>query len=106
MKIVPLAYFYKKEIDSYNKAVHDILMKEIPLILPNFQNNKKEKRGIIALLVTGFIRSAYEGVCGYLHNKIQRNFKESLHICRRKANLDRIFFHFEDSMVMYGICNS
>ena len=50
-----LVYFYKKQIDSYNKVVHDILTKEIPLILPNFPKNKKEKRGIITLLVTGFI---------------------------------------------------
>ena len=27
MKIVPFVYFYKKQIDSYNKTVHDILMK-------------------------------------------------------------------------------
>ena len=58
-KIVPFVYFYKKQIDSYNKIVHDILMKEIPLILPNFQKNRKEKRGIITSLVTGFIGLAY-----------------------------------------------
>ena len=37
MKIVPFVYFYMKQIDSYNKTVHDILTKEIPLILPKFQ---------------------------------------------------------------------
>ena len=44
MKIVQFVYFYKIEIDSFNKKVHDILMKEIPLILPNFPENKKKKR--------------------------------------------------------------
>ena len=45
LKIVPFVYFYKKQIDFYNKTVHDILTKEIPLLLPNFQKNKKEMRG-------------------------------------------------------------
>ena len=46
-KIVPFVYFYKKQIDSYNKTAHDTLAKEIPLILSNFPKNRKEKRGII-----------------------------------------------------------
>ena len=43
MKILPFIYYYKKQIDSYNKTVHCISMKEIPLMLPNFQKNKKKK---------------------------------------------------------------
>ena len=54
-KIVPFVYFYKKQIDSYNKIAHDILMKEIPLTPPNFPKNRKEKRGMTTSLVTGFI---------------------------------------------------
>ena len=42
-KIPSFIDFYKKQIDYYNKTVHDILTKEIPLILPNFQKNRKEK---------------------------------------------------------------
>ena len=60
MKIVPFVDFYKKQIDYYNKTVLDILSKKIPLILPNFPKNSKEKRGIITSLVTGFIRLVYE----------------------------------------------
>ena len=52
IKIVPFVYSYKKQIDSYNKTVHDILTKEIPLILPNFPKNRQEKTEITALLVT------------------------------------------------------
>ena len=69
MKIVSFVYFYKKKIDSHNKTVNDILMKEIPLILPTFPNNRKEMRGIITSLVTGFIRLAYKGMSSYFHNK-------------------------------------
>ena len=51
-KIVPFIDFYKKQINYCNKTVHGILTKEIPLILPYFPKTKKEKRGIIASLVT------------------------------------------------------
>ena len=71
MKIVSLVHFYKKLIDSYNKTVHDVLTKEIPFTLPNFQKNKMEKRGIIDSLVTGFIRLACKGMSTYLNNKRQ-----------------------------------
>ena len=69
VKIVPFICYYKKQIDSYNKTVHNILMKEIPLILQNVSKNKKEKRGIPTLLVTGFIGLACKGISSYLHNK-------------------------------------
>ena len=55
LKIVPFVYYYEKQIESYNKTIYNILTKEIPLILLNFQKNKKEKRGIITSLVTGLI---------------------------------------------------
>ena len=106
-KIVPCVYFYKKEIDSYNKTVHDILRKEIPLILPSFPKNRKEKRGIITSLVTGFIRLAYEGVSSSLHNTGQTVLKETFIAMENQVNLERNkVFHLEDSMVMYSIHNS
>ena len=40
-------YYYKKQVDSYKKTVHNILIKEIPLILPTFEKNKGEKKGTI-----------------------------------------------------------
>ena len=68
-KIEPFVDFYKKEIDYYNKTIHDILTKEIPLVFSNFVKNQKEKRGIIASLVTGFIRLVHEGISCNLNNK-------------------------------------
>ena len=41
-KKVPYVYFYKKKGDYYNKTVHNILTKEMLMILPNFCNKKKE----------------------------------------------------------------
>ena len=98
-KIVPFIDFYKKQIDYYNKTVHDILTKEIPLILPNFPKNIK-KRGIITSLVTKFIRLAYEGKSSYLHRCYIHGYGKPSKF-RKKYN-----FSLEDLMVMYGIYNS
>ena len=38
------------------------------MILPHFPKNRKEKRGIITSLVTGFIRLAYKGISSNLHD--------------------------------------
>ena len=42
-KILPFIYFYEKQIDYYNWTAHDILTKEISLILPIFPKDRKEK---------------------------------------------------------------
>ena len=77
MKIVPLIDFYKNQIDYCNRRVHNILTKEILLILPHFPRGRKEKRGIITLLVTGSFALAYKGISSYLHNKRQTAFKKA-----------------------------
>ena len=80
-KIVPFIDFYKKQIDYYNKTVH-ILAKEIPLILPNFLKNRKEKKGMIASLVT------YEGISSYLRNERQKLLKKEFITMENQVNLE------------------
>ena len=116
MKNVPFVDIYKKQIDYYNRTVHDILMKEISLMLPNFPKNKMEKRGLITLLVTGFIELAYKGISSYLYNKNissylynkkQTALKKAFVAMKNQVNLERNkVFHLEDSMVMHNIYNS
>ena len=67
-KIIPFVHFYNKQISSHNCMLHEIL-NEISLISPNFPKTRKEKRGIITSLITGFIGLAYKGISSYLHNK-------------------------------------
>ena len=70
-------------------------MKEIPLILPNFQKNKKEKRGIITSLVGGFIGLAYEGISSYLHTRRQTALKKAFIATENQVNLKgKKKFHF------------
>ena len=67
-KIVPFIHYYRKQNSSYNHTAHDIFMNEMSLILPNFPKTRQEKRSIIALLISGFIGLAYEGISSVLHN--------------------------------------
>ena len=66
-KIKPFVTYYKKLIDSYNNTAHNIVEKEIKLLLP--QVKRKQKRGIITTLVSSFVRLAYEGISSFLQHK-------------------------------------
>ena len=66
-KIKPFVTYYNKLINSYNNAAHNILEKQIKLLLPQVKG--KQKLGIITKLVSGFIRLAYEGISSFLHHK-------------------------------------
>ena len=47
--------------------MHNILEKEIKLLLPQVQ--RKQKHGIITTLVSSFIGLAFEGISIFLHQK-------------------------------------
>ena len=66
-KIEPFVLYYKRLIKSYNNTAHNILENEINLILP--QIPRKQKCGIITMLVSSFIGLAYEGISSFLHHK-------------------------------------
>ena len=65
-KIEQFVLYYKRLIKSYNTA-HDILENEINFILP--QIPRKQKHGIITMLVSSFIGLAFEGISSFLHHK-------------------------------------
>ena len=66
-KIEPFVVYYKRLINSYNNTTHNILEKEIKLLLPQVQ--RKQKCGIITTLVSSFIGLAFEGISSFLHHK-------------------------------------
>ena len=66
-KIEPFVLYYKRLIKSYNNTTHNILEKEINLMLPQIPG--KQKHGIITMLVSSFIGLAYEGISSFLHHK-------------------------------------
>ena len=66
-KIELFVLYYKRLIKSYNNTTHSILEKEINLMVPQLQ--RKQKCGIITMLVSSFIGLAYEGISIFLHHK-------------------------------------
>ena len=66
-KTEPFVAYYRRLIYSYNNTAHNILQKEIKLLLP--QVERKQKCGIITTLVSSFIGLAYEGISTFLHHK-------------------------------------
>ena len=46
---------FPKKKPGYYKKVHHILAKEMPMILLNFQTQKRAERGIATLKITTFI---------------------------------------------------
>ena len=66
-KIEPFVFYYKRLIKSYNNTTHNILKNGIHLIL--LQISRKQKCGIITILVSSFIGLAYEGISSFLHDK-------------------------------------
>ena len=62
----PFVIYYKRLIKPYNNIMHNILETEINLLLP--QIPRKQKCGIITILVSSFIGLAYEGISSFLHH--------------------------------------
>ena len=69
--IIPYMYLYKHQAEYYMKMVYDILVNDIGMILPKFENKEKNtgqkrpKRQIILALISGFIGLAYEGISSF-----------------------------------------
>ena len=77
---------------------------EIALMLPTFNKNEIQKRGIITSLITGFIGLAYEGISSFLHHRRQKAVQKAVNVMKDRVDIQQNkIFHLEDSMVMYGI---
>ena len=84
-KIEPFGLYYKRMIKSYNNRAHNILENEINLILP--QIPRKQKCGIITMLVSSFIGLAYEGVSSFLHHKQNKVLHKAVRTMNSKTTI-------------------
>ena len=104
-KIKPFVIYYKRLINSYNNTVHNILEKEIKLLLP--QVKRKQKCGIITTLVSSFIGLAYEGISSFLHHKQNNALHKAVRTMNEKANIQgNKLMKLDNSMLMYDIYNA
>ena len=71
-KLRPFIAFYKMQITARNATSHHILKNEVDLILPKFYTEQRNKRGIFATIISGFIGLAFEGISSFLHHKLHK----------------------------------
>ena len=103
-KIEPFVIYYRRLIKSYNNMAHNILKNEINLILP--QVPRKQKCGIITMLVSSFIVLAHKGISSFLHHKRNKALHKAVKALDSKANIQcNKFMQLENSMLMYSIYN-
>ena len=103
-KIEPFVMYYKRLIKSYNHTAHNILVNEINLILPKVP--RKQKHGIITMLVSSFMGLVYEGISSFLHHKHNKALHKAVKAMENKATIQHNkLMQMENSMLMYGIYN-
>ena len=77
------------------------------LILPKLPKIRKEMRGIIPSLISGFIGLVYKGISGFLHNRRHKAPHKAVKAMETKVNIQHNkLIHLEVSMVMYGVYNA
>ena len=104
-KVKPFVTYYNKLINSYNNTAHNILEKEIKLLLP--QVGKRQIHGIITTVVSSFIGLAYEGISSFLQHKRNNALHKAVNAMNNKANIQHNkLMKLDDTMLMYGIYNA
>ena len=104
-KTGPFVTYYKRLIESYNTTAHNILEKEINLLLP--QMPRIQRCGIITTLVSSFIGLAYEGISSFLQNKRNKSLHQAINAMDTKADIQwNKLMHLENSMLMYSVYNA
>ena len=92
-KIKPFVTYYNKLINSYNHTAHNIIDKEINLLLPT--------------LVPSFIGLAYEGISHFLQHKWNNALHKAINAMNDKTNIQpNKLMKLDDAMLMYGIYNA
>ena len=84
-KIESFVTYYKRLMKSYNNTTHNILEKEINLLLPQIPG--VQKCGIITTLVSSFIGLAYEGISSFLQSKRNKALHRAITVMNNKANI-------------------
>ena len=104
-KIEPFVTYYKRLMKSYNNTAHNILDKEINLLLA--QMPRVQKHGIITMLISSFIGLPYEGISSFLQNKRNAALHKAISGRDNKVDIQHNkLMHLENSMLMYSVYNA
>ena len=104
-EIKPFVTYYNRMINSYNKTAHNILEKEIKLLLP--QVDRKQKHWIITTLASSFIGLAYEGISSFLQHKCNNALHKAVNALNNKVNIQwNKLIKLDDTLLIYAIYNA
>ena len=86
------------------------MQNEINLILPTLNEPNRKKRFLSAVMGTvasKIIGLAFEGISSFLHHKRHRALNKAIKQINERQNIEHNrIYHLEDTMIMYGKCNS
>ena len=101
MIIESFVTYNKRLMKSYNNTTHNILEKEINLLLP--QMPRVQKCGIITTLISSFKGLAYRGISSFLQNKRNTALHKAINAMDNKVDIHcNKLMHLE----MYGVYNA
>ena len=102
LKIRPFMALYKMQILVHNLTAHKILKNEVDLILPKFQKERRNKRGIFGAIISGFLGLAFEGISSFLHHKRHNALQKAVKAMSITMDAQRNkLMHLENSLIMY-----
>ena len=106
-KIRPFMSLYKLQISAHNLTAHKILKNEVDLILPKFQEERRNKRGIFGAIISGFLGLAFEGISSFLHHKRHNALQKVVKAMPITMDAQRNkLMHLENLLIMYGVYNA
>ena len=95
------------QIKSGNLTAHKILKNEVDLILPKFDTEHRNKRGIFGALISGFLGLPFEGISSFLHHKRHTALNKAVKAMSISSDAQRNkLVHLENSLILYGIYNA
>ena len=98
---------YTMQISAHNLTAHKILKNEVDLILPEVHKEHRNKRGIFAAIISGFLGLAFGGISSFLHHKRHKALQKAVKAMSITTNAQRnILMHLENSLIMYGVYNA
>ena len=95
------------QVKACNVTAYHMLKNEVDLILPEFYEGQKNKRGIFSVIITGFIGLAFEGISNFLHPKRHKALHKTVKAISISTDMQRNkLMHLENTLVIYGIYNA
>ena len=98
---------YRMQISAHILTAHKILKNEVDLILPKFQKEHRNKRGIFGAIISGFLGLAFDGISSFLHHKRHKALQKVVKAMSITTEAQRNkLMHLENSLIMYGVYNA